>query len=112
MRRIDLSVFTGEGRVKNLSGKPRGEAARTHFALDELDQGAEPVTVVVPDYIYTISTSFFCGLFAGSFQHLGGSTKFLEKYHFEMPDDLWPDVESGLERCSYTFTSSHSEEAA
>lgn len=103
MTTIDLTPYTGNGKVRNLSGKDRGLAAREEFGLTDLDQGAETILVKVPDYVYSISTSFFCGLFSESFDTLGGAEGFLEKYEFEMPQELWPQVEQGLERCSYEF---------
>lgn len=99
---IELERYTGNGKVRNLSGKDRGLSVREEFGMDELDLGPDPVTVHIPEYIYAISTSFFCGMFGDSYETLGRSG-LLEKYEFDMPDELWPQIEQGLERCAYQF---------
>ena len=100
---IDLTIYTANGKVRNLSGKDRGVSARQHFKMDELDlQPNDVVTVYIPDYVYAISTSFFCGMFGDSFETLGRDG-LLKKYEFNMPDDLQAHVEQGLERCAYHF---------
>ena len=100
---IDLEDFTAGGKVRNLSGKDRGNAARQRFDLDRLDRGNGPVEVRIPDEVYAISTSFFCGMFGKSFSELGGREKLLEVYSFKIPDELWPQIEQGLERCASRF---------
>ena len=100
MHTIDLTGFTADGKVRNLSGKDRGISARRQFNLDALDQDSDVVKVHVPDYVYAISTSFFCGMFAQSYAALGRSG-LLAKYNFDVPPKLWRQIEQGLERCSY-----------
>ena len=102
MKRIDLALYTANGKVHNLSGKDRGLDARQNFGLDELDQGTESVAVRIPDYVYAISTSFFCGMFSESYKALGPD-HFLEKYRFEATDEQWLQIFQGIERCSYDF---------
>ena len=102
MEVIDLAKYTSDGKVRNLSGKDRGLDARIKFKMDDLDKDKKVVTVRIPDYVYAISTSFFGGMFGDSYSNLGRDS-LLEKYHFEMPDTLWPQIEQGLERCSYEF---------
>ena len=102
MRTIDLTPYTADGKVRNLSGKDRGLDARAQFQMDEEDRQTDPVTVYVPDYVYAISTSFFCGMFGASYDSLGRDG-LLRKYQFKAPDVLWPQIEQGLERCSYGF---------
>lgn len=102
MKRIDLASYTANGKVRNLSGKTRGLDARRNFELDEIDRSADPVAVRIPDYVYAISTSFFCGMFSDSYKMLGPDG-FLEKYRFEATDEQWPQISQGIERCSYDF---------
>lgn len=103
MIRLDLAEYTADGKVRNLSGKDRGLHARARFRMDELDRGADVVTVIIPDYVYAVSTSFFCGMFSAIYNALGGRDRLLEKYEFEAPPELWPQIEQGLDRCSYDF---------
>ena len=100
---IDLKKFTRGGTLQNLSGKERGLAARRVFQLDNYDESRTPVTVRIPDNVYAISTSFFCGMFGDSYQKLG-DVGLREVYKFEMPDVLRPQIEQGLERCAFQFT--------
>ena len=72
------------------------------FELDARDSRREPVKVRIPDNVYAISTSFFCGMFSGSYQRLGAKG-LLEVYKFEMPEVLRPQIEQGLERCAFQF---------
>lgn len=99
---IDLAPFTQNGKVRNLSGKDRGVAAREKFRLDDLDSAAKVVHVKIPEYVYSITTSFFCGMFADSYTELG-ETAFLEKYVFDAQESLMPQIRQGIERCSYDF---------
>ncbi len=100
---IDLEEFTAGGKVKNLSGKERGKAARKQFGLDRLDSEREPVEVKIPNSVYAISTSFFCGMFGESYTKLGGPEKLREVYRFHVPDGLQPQIQQGLERCAAQF---------
>ncbi len=99
---IDLEKFTRGGTLRNLSGKDRGLEARRMFELDARDGKREPVKVRIPDNVYAISTSFFCGMFSDSYQRLGAEG-LLEVYKFEMPEVLRPQIQQGLERCSFQF---------
>ena len=99
---IDLELYTANGKVRNLSGKDRGLSVRGKFCMDELDRGPRTVEVRIPEYVYAISTSFFCGMFGDSYEALGRDG-LLDKYEFDMPDELWPQIEQGLERCAHQF---------
>ena len=103
MKYIDLALYTADGKVQNLSGKSRGLDVRREFRMDDLDRGTEVISVLIPDYVYAISTSFFCGMFSDSYKLLGREG-LLNKYQFKIEADLWPQIHQGLERCSYDFT--------
>ncbi len=100
---IDLGQYTANGKIRNLSGKDRGLSVREKFGMSDLDAKADVVTVRIPEYVYAISTSFFCGMFGESYWNLGGRDRLLEKYRFEMPNELWPQIEQGLKRCAFQF---------
>lgn len=93
---IDLAKFTGERRVRNLSGKERGVAARVDLRLDEIDRGPDEVTVIVPDFLDTISPSFFQGLFSESIRTLKGRDAFLRKYRFKASEGIMQWIEIGI----------------
>ncbi|MER9357710.1 hypothetical protein NKI61_31355 [Mesorhizobium sp. M0514] len=91
---INLGVLAQDGRVRNLSGKERGVAAREALSIDKLDRESGVVNVVVPDYLDAISPSYFQGLFSQSIARLHGRERFLEKYHFQASDQIkqWIDI--------------------
>ena len=97
---IDLSDVTGNGEVRNLSGKDRGLSARLHYKLDALDDSPDPVIVKIPDYLVAISSSFFLGLFSNSVEKLGGRERFLQKYRFEADGWVLDQVNRGIERAT------------
>lgn len=91
---VNLDKLTRDGRVRNLSGKERGQAARAQLDLDTLDAQLDSVEIVVPDYIDTISPSYFQGLFSESISRLSGRTGFLGKYKFRASTQAmrWIDI--------------------
>jgi len=93
---IDLTKFTGGRRVRNLSGKERGVAARADLHLDQLDREPHTVEVIVPDFLDTISPSFFQGLFSESIRTLKGKDAFLAKYRFIASEQLMRWIEIGI----------------
>lgn len=81
MQTIDLEELTGNGKVHNLSGHVRGLAARNAFGLDALDAAGDPVQVIVPDHVYSLSPSFVQGLFSASVKAVGNDpSAFFSRY--------------------------------
>ena len=93
---IDLARFAGERRVRNLSGKERGMAARADLRLDDLDKGPDQITVLVPDFLDTISPSFFQGMFSESIRALKGKDAFLRKYKFKGSEGIMQWIDIGI----------------
>ncbi|MBK6386572.1 MAG: hypothetical protein IPF71_07015 [Rhodoferax sp.] len=60
--RVDLSTVSGPV----YSGRERGEALRRKYELDDKESGADVVDVFIPEATYTVSSSFFLGLFGPS----------------------------------------------
>ena len=83
---VDLSSVSGPV----YSGRSRGEALREKYALDSKEDVVEAVNVIIPSNAYTISSSFFLGLFGPSIQKCGSVAKFERKFHFNAPDFLKP----------------------
>ncbi len=102
--RIDLEPYTRGAVVKNLSGSERGRDARKHFGLDVIDRGGQPISVSIPDNVYAISSSFFCGMFGDSYSALGRAG-FLKVYRFDVPAVILPQIEQGLQRCAIRYES-------
>ena len=67
------------------SGRSKGELARKVFNLDEMDAQQKSVIVHVPDDTYSVTTSFFLGLFGKSVRQAGSREAFLSRYEFQAP---------------------------
>ncbi len=97
MREINLKKLTNDGEVKNLSGHERGVAARKLFGLDEADAAHDVVHVIVPDDIYSLTASFFQGMFAESVRKAGNRDGFLKQYLFDAQPVVLKQVDRGIE---------------
>ncbi len=78
---IDLANV--EGRV--YTGRDRGQRLRGELGLDEADVAADTVLVIIPDDTYTISSSFFLGLFGPSVVKAGSKDEFFRRFEFRLP---------------------------
>jgi hypothetical protein len=96
MAEINLGDLTAGGEVRNLTAHERGVAARVHYGLEQLDAGLEPVTVVVPREIFTLTPSFFQGMFAESVHHFGAREKFLAHYQFDATNLILKQIDRGI----------------
>lgn len=94
---INLNDLTNNGEVHNLSGHDRGHAARVKYGIAKLDQEDDAVVVMIPDYIYSITSSFFQGMFAESVRHFGDRDSFLLKYKFDADTVVLQQIEKGIE---------------
>ena len=83
---LDLSQVSGPV----YSGRDRGVALRDRYRLDEKEDAVQNVEVVIPNGTYTVSSSFFLGLFGPSVQKCGSVDLFERKFRFAAPDFLLP----------------------
>lgn len=98
VRMIDIANVA-KGGIHNLSGKLRGESAREYFGLDRLDEDDQQVTVVFPEELYAISSSFFLGMFSLSIRKFG-EEKFLKKYKFQADENMQRQIRHGVKRAT------------
>ena len=80
-RVLDLERFRGSRENRVLAGRDEGKQARLDARVDELDTVEDSVKVLVPHDLFSVTSSFFLGLFEESIRRLGG-TRFLEHYAF------------------------------
>lgn len=92
--RIDFQQFGGPV----FTGRDRGEAARKKLKLDRVKIG-DTVTVEIPSTTYTVTSSFFLGLFGKSIRDLGLDS-FKTIFKFNMPSFLSESVEEWLYRAA------------
>ena len=95
MTEIRFSELTEDGKVRNLVGHERGEAAREKWRLDELDRSDETVEVHIPRDLLTLSSSFFQGMFAQSVKK-HGDEGFRKMYHFDASPIILQQVADGI----------------
>ncbi|WP_146010358.1 hypothetical protein [Acidimangrovimonas sediminis] len=107
MAQVDLKDLT-RGEVRMLTGQPRGFNARKHYHMDDLDLSDEPVTIVAPEDLDTVTPSFVQGFLATSLRSLG-EEKFRTKFNFDrLPSLLQDDFRLGIERVVWLGTSGRS----
>jgi len=83
---VDLTQVAGPV----YSGRDRGVALRQRYKLDTEEDHADHVKVVIPESAYTVSSSFFLGLFGPSVRKCGSVDKFEQKFLFAAPSFLRP----------------------
>lgn len=81
---IDLAKYNGPV----YTGRQRGELLRESLHLDTMDAEGTPVSVLVPTETYTVSSSFFLGLFGPSVVKAGSKEAFYKRYEFQAPGFL------------------------
>jgi uncharacterized protein YggL (DUF469 family) len=91
---IDFSKYNGPV----YTGRERGARLRKELALDSFDESGAVVNVSIPENTYTVTSSFFLGLFGPSVVKAGSKDKFYGQYHFELPAFLKPDVDGYIAR--------------
>ncbi len=93
--KIDLEKARSSREAKVFSGREKGKYWREYFKLDQLDENADKIEVVIPEDIFAINLSFFLSLFGESVRHLGREG-FVEKYKFVADPVLQPLIEQGI----------------
>lgn len=95
---IDLGNI--EGNV--FTGRDRGERLRETYGLDNFDKLGEAVVVKIPDRAYTVSSSFFLGLFGPSVVQAGSKDAFYARYKFNAPAFLLDVLDGYVSRALQT----------
>lgn len=70
-RVLDLADYRGDKQNRVLSGREKGEMVRHDARVAELDGAHEPVEVRVPRDLFSVTSSFFLGMFGPSIRSLG-----------------------------------------
>jgi hypothetical protein len=91
---IDFGILGGPV----FTGRARGREARLLLRLDELDRSATEIAVIVPDQTYSISSSFFLGLFEESIVAAGSKEAFEAKYFISAKPALRASIQSCIFR--------------
>jgi hypothetical protein len=78
---IDLGDYRGSKENRVLSGRGLGAEARRGFELDRLDESPTTVNVLVPEDLFSVTSSWFLATFGDSIRRLGAD-KFRSHYRF------------------------------
>lgn len=97
-RVIDFGKYNGPV----YTGRDRGARLRAELDLDRVDTSEETVDVCIPENTYTVTSSFFLGLFGPSVVKAGSKDQFFRKYRFRVPPFLRPDVDGYVARALQT----------
>lgn len=81
---VDFSDF--DGRV--LSGRARGVSARALKHVDDLDASDSHIRVQIDVKFWSVTSSFFLGMFGPSIIKFGSKAGFLDKYSFVAKDSI------------------------
>ena len=79
-------------------GRPKGEATRKKFRLDEIDRSETQVIIEIPDDIYSINSSYFLGMFGPSIKFAGSREAFLKKFKFSASDAILSKIDKYIVR--------------
>jgi len=79
------------------TGRSRGRDDRKRFNVAALDRSEDLVEVVVPDSVYTMTSSYFLELFGESIRSLGREG-FLRKYKITAPEHVARKIDDWLSR--------------
>jgi hypothetical protein len=85
---IDFKAFGGPVYV----GRANGAQARRKLKVDALDQGVDPVVVIIPGETYAVNSSFVLGLFGPSLSHFETRDAFLNHYLIQAPEYIQPAI--------------------
>lgn len=80
------------------SGRAKGELTRERFNLDKIDKEQRRVIVRIPESTYSVTTSFFLGLFGKSIRQAGSREAFLARYEFQIPQVFRDTFDSCVSR--------------
>jgi hypothetical protein len=94
---LDLAPLTDHGQITVISGKDRGEQARTRFELDRLDASAETVDVYFPATVISVTPSFVQGMFSKSVWRYRSVDAFTTKYRFHVSPVIMDQVRQGAQ---------------
>ena len=76
---IDFSNYPGPV----YTGRSRGELIRAELHLDDVDSTDRLVNVKIPAATYSLTSSFFLGLFGPSVTRAGSQHAFFQKFNFD-----------------------------
>ncbi len=78
---LDLARYRGSVENRVLAGREEGKQVRKVAKVEQLDQLLSIVEVKIPQDLFSLTSSYFLGLFGDSIRELG-EARFREHYRF------------------------------
>jgi hypothetical protein len=100
MTHVDMKSFIKNG-IKVFSGRQEGSSIRKKLNLDEYDNNDEIVCINIPDFVWSMNSSFFLSCFGDSIRKLG-KEKFKTKYIFNCDSIIQKQIEEGISQALKT----------
>ncbi len=104
-RVIDVGTTKVSHRLV-FAGRINGFAVRDEFEIDKVVKSGEQVVISFPGTAYTVSRTFFEGMFGEAIRQHNSKEKFFEQFEFKVPDFLKPVLDEYskdyLRRLHYT----------
>lgn len=94
---INFEEYFKKYNEKVLAGRKEGKEYRNELNLDYYDQSNDTIEIKIPEYFFSINSSFFLGCFGKSVRNLG-EKRFREKYIFLCDFALKKGIEDGISR--------------
>lgn len=94
LKTIDLTKNI-PSTLKVLAGRENGKRMRISLGINEEDLKGDPVQVIVAKDMFSLTSSYFLGLFGNSVRKLG-EEGFRKKYVFECADTIRKNIEYGI----------------
>lgn len=94
---VNINFENSGYKGKVFSGRSRGELARKQFNLNDLDNRDIRVNVVVPNGLFSLTSSFFLGMFGPTLRTLGSKERFQQKYHFTGPEPILEELDQYID---------------
>ncbi len=88
--------INGVNEMLVLSGRELGVKQRKKLNIDSLDKDQNQYSVIIPENIVSINSSFFLGAFGKSVRHYKTKEKFLEKYEFKCNENTFITITDGI----------------
>ena len=79
-----------------ISGRNLGKEQRKKLKIDDKINKYETIEIEIPNNIYSISSSFFLGMFGDIVRSYKTKEKFLEKFNFNCSDSLKNNINDGI----------------
>jgi len=99
--KVNLKDFSKD-QQKIFSGREYGIAVRDKVKLDEFDQSTElEIFFIIPEYVVSLNSSFFLGLFGRSIRNLGIG-EFERRFEFDCEPHIRKNIEAGKRRALLT----------